>query len=128
MNLDTETFERVRQYLVRALVGQLRHYDGTEPCKRWPDDRLERVVTEAVTDAMRGIALVIYPAATIDAKAALGKRAGSYASDARKFLDAATLGTPVLTPEDDARWASICGVIADELRKSRRACRGDTHS
>jgi hypothetical protein len=106
--LDAETSERVRQHLVRALLAQLRHYDGTEPCKRWPDDRLERVAGEAVIDAMHGIALAIYPAAAIDAKATLGERAGSYARDARRF---AGMGG------ENERWAPMYRIIADELRK-----------
>ena len=56
---------------------------------------------------------------TSEAVALLTARAESYSRDARKFLDAATVGLSILSHEDDARWASIYGVIADELRKVR---------
>ena len=54
-----------------------------------------------------------------DVRAALRERADSYASDARKFADMRRLGqtTDVLTGEDCQRYATMCGAIAEELRK-----------
>ena len=47
----------------------------------------------------------------------LRERAESYASDAAKFRDAATLGKPILDEPGDRRWATVYQIIADELRQ-----------
>ncbi len=47
----------------------------------------------------------------------LRDRAESYARDARNFRDAGKLGQPVISTEDDAHWAAVYQVIADELRQ-----------
>ena len=45
------------------------------------------------------------------------ERAETYASDARKFADAGRLGRPILGADEDAYWARLYRVVADELRK-----------
>ena len=54
---------------------------------------------------------------TTEAAQQLLERAESYARDARKFRDAGELGQPVISTEDDAHWATVYQVIADELRR-----------
>ncbi len=58
---------------------------------------------------------------TIETAQQLLDRAESYARDARKFRDAAELGQPIISAEQDAHWAAVYQAIADELRK----CSGD---
>jgi hypothetical protein len=47
----------------------------------------------------------------------LTERAESYARDARRFADAGILGTPIISAKDDAYWARVYRVVADELRQ-----------
>ena len=56
----------------------------------------------------------------------LRARAESYASDARRFRDAAKLGNPIISGEHDTRWATVYSVVADELRKCADAIRAET--
>ena len=114
--LDARTFETIRRHLVEALLAQLRHYDGTEPCKRWPDERLERVTAEAVVNALHNLAFVILPAAAIDAKARLKNRAESYSRDARHLSDMPSK-PGVITDSESRRYSIIYRTVADELRK-----------
>ena len=64
----------------------------------------------AVAEAMNAAAQ------PLTAAARLYSRADSYASDARTFRDAGRLGRPVISKDDDARWAASYQVIASELR------------
>jgi hypothetical protein len=48
----------------------------------------------------------------------LRERADSYARDAGRFRDACRLGQPITGATEDAQWASVYQVIADELRKT----------
>jgi hypothetical protein len=57
------------------------------------------------------------PAAPIDAKDALLKRAESYARDATKFRDDAKLNAALAGNEGGLQWATIYQAVADELRK-----------
>jgi hypothetical protein len=53
-----------------------------------------------------------------EVKARLVERAESYWQDAKKFRDYAKIhGKPMLSEAEDANWASVYFVIAEELRK-----------
>lgn len=54
---------------------------------------------------------------TMETTHQLLERAESYARDARKFRDAAGLGQPIISTEQDAHWASVYQAIAEELRR-----------
>lgn len=59
-----------------------------------------------------------------DVARVLGERAESYAADSARFADAGRLGQPIVTAGDDANFAVMYRVIADELRKVRTALLG----
>jgi len=111
------TFGEITRYVRAAVADALPAY-GEQTWRSEPADALAERVTERI---MAGIASPIFDAAVRTGTEA-GRRvavakAESYASDAAKFSDAGRLGMPILSEAEDAHWAKVYGIVAQELRK-----------